>query len=129
MHLMKSNLLISKGFPEELVKKFDSWLSFRKERTGERLNAMEFARHAEVSQDEAIGIFANAVAVKIMKFQFVLTCPNCNSRVQSHESLQHFRSEYLCETCSGEAVMVNSDDLQVYFELLDRPYHPDKQPA
>jgi len=67
-----------------------------------RVNVLDFARRAGVSDDEAIGAFLHASRLGIFEMQWNVLCPGCGAVLDSNATLKSVQSsEYHCQLCNA----------------------------
>ena len=66
-----------------------------------RVNVLDFAKRAGVSDDDAIGAFLHAARLGIFEMQWNVLCPGCGAVLDSNTTLKSVQSsEYHCQLCN-----------------------------
>lgn len=127
MYFPKLNALKAYHFDELMISQLDAWLGTRRVAVRKYLSPLQFSFQTGVREDAAIYMFALCVQpdIGLLKARYVVECHACEYRVvEVFESKIDIPQEIYCGECD-RSFKVTSDDIVIWFELLEEPILPD----
>jgi class 3 adenylate cyclase len=86
-----------------------------------RVNVMDFARRAGITDDQAIAAFLHAARLGIFEMQWNVLCPGCGGVLDSNATLKSVQSiEYHCQLCAAGYEPTLDEMVEVTFTVDPR---------
>ncbi len=99
-----------------------------------RVNVLDFAKSAGITDDQAIGAFLHASRLGIFEMQWNVLCPGCGAVLDSNTTLKSVQStEYHCQLCNAGYEPSLDEMVEVTFTVNPRvrkiaAHDPDTMP-